>query len=164
MKQILIFMLLLTVTHFSMAQDTNKVAAVLDALHSAASKADSDTYFNLFADDAIFIGTDAEEFWSLEQFKSYTMPYFSKGQGWTYVPKNRDIKLSQSGDVAWFHEILNSKSYGTTRGTGVLVLGEDKEWKIAQYHLTIPIPNDLAKEFADKIKIYESEIPTDLKE
>ena len=161
MKQYLILMTLLTMTNFSMAKDTNKVAAVLDALHSAASKADSDTYFNLFAVDAIFIGTDAGEFWTLEQFKSYTMPYFSKGKGWTYVPKNRDIKFSYSGDVAWFHEILISGSYGTTRGTGVLVKSEDAEWKIAQYHLTIPIPNDLAKDFADKIKAYESKVVTD---
>jgi ketosteroid isomerase-like protein len=162
MKQLLILMIFIFMTHSSLAKDTTNVAAILDALHSSASKADSDTYFNLFADDAIFIGTDAEEFWTLEQFKSYTMPYFSKGQGWTYIPKNRDIKFSQSGDVAWFHEILISESYGTTRGTGVLIREEDKQWKIAQYHLTIPIPNDLAKDFTGKIEIYESKKAAEL--
>ena len=161
MKQLLTLMILIFMTQSSMAKETTNVAEILDALHSSASKADSDSYFNLFADDAIFIGTDAQEFWTLEQFKSYTMPYFSKGQGWTYAPKNRDIKFSQSGDVAWFHEILISESYGTTRGTGVLVKAKDNDWKIAQYHLTIPIPNDLAKDFAEKIKAHESKVVTD---
>jgi ketosteroid isomerase-like protein len=161
MKQLLILITILFINHSSMANDEKKVAAVLDALHNSASKAEADTYFNLFANDAIFIGTDAEEFWTIEQFKSYTMPYFSKGQGWTYIPENRDIKFTKSGDVAWFYEILISESYGTTRGTGVLVRSEDKEWKITQYHLTIPIPNDFAKDFADKIKAYESKVVTD---
>ena len=37
------------------------VAAVLDDLHDAASKADGPRYFSLFAPDAVFFGTDAGE-------------------------------------------------------------------------------------------------------
>ena len=59
------------------------VGAVLDQLHAAASKADGPTYFGLYAADAVFIGTDATERWSLPQFRAYAEPYFAKGQGWT---------------------------------------------------------------------------------
>jgi|GEM_PF-5661851 len=44
---------------------------------------------------------------------------------------------------------------------GVLILTKDNKWEITQYHLTIPIPNNLAAELTDKIKVYESEITRD---
>ena len=139
----------------------DNVASVLDSLHVFASQADSKKYFNLFTEDAIFIGTDVGEYWSLKEFKSYANPGFSKGKGWTYIPRNREIKFSNSGKVAWFHEVLDNKSYGTTRGTGVLVYSENNDWLISQYHLTIPIPNDIAVELTDKIKTYEAEATKD---
>jgi len=63
--------------------------------------------------------------------------------------------MSVDGTTAWFDEILWNDSYGTCRGTGVLVLSGGV-WRIAQYNLTIPIPNDLARGFAKTIKEYES--------
>ena len=57
--------------------------------------------------------------------------------------------------IAYFDELLDSKSYGTSRGTGVLVKGAHG-WRIAQYALTFPIPNDLAKDMTDRIKAYEA--------
>jgi hypothetical protein len=71
-------------------------------------------------------------------------PYFDKGNGWTYLPKNRFITVAKSGQVAWFDEMLDSQTYGEYRGTGVLELTRSG-WKISQYHLTIPLPNTLAK-------------------
>ena len=128
-----------------------EVAKVLDAFHQAASKADGETYFNLFAPGGVFIGTDATERWTVEEFNKYAMPHFSKGKGWTYVPKKRNIALSGDAQVAWFDEILESESYGTCRGTGVLVR-KANNWKVAQYHLTIPVPNDLAKQVVQMIR------------
>lgn len=146
----------LFVTEMTKAEDKIDVAAVLDSLHTAASNAQATTYFGLFTDDAIFIGTDVNEYWTLDEFKSYTLPYFNQGQGWTYTPRSRDIRFSDSGKVAWFHEVLDSESFGTTRGTGVLVLEEDTGWLIAQYHLTIPIPNEIANEVTVRIKKHEA--------
>ena len=153
---LLFFFTLILNANMIVAKETEKVAAVLDALHIAASKADTKVYFNLFTENAVFIGTDVSEYWTIEQFKSYTSPFFEKGQGWTYVPKSRNIYFSKSGDIAWFHEILHNESYGTTRGTGVLAFDKDKGWRIAQYHLTFPIPNDLAKGMTEKIKAFEA--------
>lgn len=170
MKLFIIIILItsLSFTYWAMAKEATNITtdklnkkaedveSVLDTLHLAASQVDAKTYFGLFTEDAIFIGTDVSEYWNIEKFKSYTMPYFNKDTGWTYVPRNREIKFSDSGKVAWFHEVLDNKSYGTTRGTGVLVLTKNNKWLIAQYHLTIPIPNDLAAGVAEKIKVYET--------
>ena len=133
------------------------INTTLDALHDAASKADGPRYFALYADDAVYIGTDAAERWTLNEFRAYATPYFSKGQGWTYRPRERHVVIAAlpCRCVAWFDELLDSKSYGTSRGTGVMVL-RDGIWKVAQYALTFPIPNDLAKHMTDEIKRFET--------
>ena len=133
------------------------IAAVLDALHAAAAKADGPAYFALYTPDATYLGTDAAERWSLAEFKGYAMPYFAKGQGWTYVPRERHITIAPVACrcVAWFDELLDSQSYGTSRGTGTLVLTPDG-WKVSQYALTFPIPNDLAHDMTDQIKAFEA--------
>lgn len=126
------------------------VDAVLTAFHAAASEADAGLYFGLLTDDAIYIGTDAAERWTKDQFKAFAEPYFSKGRGWTYTATERTIGVAPGGTVAWFDEILWNESYGVCRGTGVLLLDEG-EWRIAQYHLTFPIPNELSREFTGRI-------------
>lgn len=127
------------------------VAAVLDALHAAASEADGDRYFALFAEDGVFLGTDATERWTVEQFKAYALPFFEQGRGWTYSPTERHVYVSEDGTTAWFDERLSNASLGDTRGTGVLVL-RDGHWKVAQYNLTIPVPNELASDLVARIR------------
>ena len=129
------------------------VAKVLDQFHDAASRADENEYFGLFAEDGVFLGTDASERWSKEQFRAYAKPYFAQGRGWTYLPRpnGRFVTISKDGTVAWFDEILDNAKFGECRGSGVLVLG-DKGWKIAQYNLTVPVPNDLMPKVAEMIK------------
>ena len=141
------------------AQHTAPIEAInstLDQLHNAASRADGSRYFKLFADDAVYIGTDAAERWSLKEFRAFAEPYFAKGTGWTYKPRSRHIVIAdiRCRCIAWFDELLDSESYGTSRGTGVLVL-KTGSWKISQYALTFPIPNDLAKGMTAEIKLFE---------
>jgi hypothetical protein len=130
---------------------TRDIDTTLNRFHQAASNADGATYFSLFAPEGVFIGTDATERWTVDEFKAYATPYFSKGKGWTYVPRARHVQLSPQGDVAWFDEILDSDAYGLCRGSGVLrrVGGM---WLICQYHLTIPIPNDLSRKVVTMIR------------
>ena len=132
------------------------IDGVLSAFHQAASDADGDLYFSLFADGAIFMGTDATERWSIDEFKAFAEPYFSEGRGWTYTKTERHVYVSDDGETAWFDEMLWNDNYGTCRGTGVLRLTGDG-WKFAQYNLTFPIPNDLARDFADRIKNFEEQ-------
>lgn len=129
------------------------IEKTLDSFHEAAAKADGKAYFACFAPDGVFIGTDAGERWSVEEFKAYAEPFFKKGKGWTYTKRTRHVDVSPAGDVSWFDEILDSASYGTARGSGVLrkIAGT---WKIAQYHLTFPIPNELADKMTKEIKAH----------
>ena len=129
-------------------------ATVLDALHEAASKADGAVYFDLFTPDATYIGSDVTEHWSIGEFRSYAELYFNRGRGWTYTPRSRSLTLAplDCRCVVWFDEALDSQSYGTSRGTGVLVRGEDGRWRIALYALNFPIPNALARDMTGRIR------------
>jgi len=129
------------------------VAAAIDALHAAASRADGAAYFALFTPDARFIGTDASERWSLAEFRAYAEPYFARGRGWTYTPVERTVTLApvQCLCVAWFDEVLDSESYGVTRGSGVLRKTRDG-WKIEQYVLSFAVPNARADAVVEAIR------------
>ncbi|MBJ2129915.1 nuclear transport factor 2 family protein [Alteromonas sp. IB21] len=131
--------------------DRKSVDDVLNSLHETASVASFDRYFALYDESAVFIGTDASEVWSKEAFEAYAKPHFDKGHGWTYLPKERHVYFSPDKDVAWFDELLDNEKLGETRGTGVLIKKAGR-WKVTQYHLTIPIPNEIAGEVAAKIK------------
>jgi hypothetical protein len=132
------------------------IDGVLDSFHEAASEANGDLYFSLFAEDAIFLGTDAGERWSVEEFVAFADPYFSEGRGWTYTATERHVYVADDGNTAWFDEMLWNEKYGTCRGTGVLVL-TDEGWRISQYNLAFPIPNDLSAEITARIKAFEQE-------
>jgi hypothetical protein len=121
------------------------VAAVLDDWHKAASAADEDRYFNHFAADAIMFGTR-------DEFRTWAKPHFAKGKGWRFKAVKRHVSFSKDGTIAWFDESLDTQNLGPCRGTGVLVLDGD-HWKIAQYNLSVPIPNEV---FDDVKKIIET--------
>lgn len=151
MKGFFVFAVLTTLTCRGAMGPKKEIERTLDRFHESAAKADGKTYFELFAPEGIFIGTDATERWTVDEFRKYAEPHFSKGKGWKYVPTKRNVDLSPAGEVAWFDELLDSKSYGTCRGTGVLrKIGAD--WKISQYHLTIPVPNQLADKVVKMIR------------
>lgn len=134
----------------AMAREAAAVA-VLDDFHLAASQADGERYFSHFAPDGVFLGTDATERWNVEQFRAYATPYFSQGKGWTYIVKSRHLTISEEGRHAWFDEALENEKYGECRGSGVLVKISNV-WKIAQYNLTVPIPNELLADVAKEIR------------
>jgi uncharacterized protein (TIGR02246 family) len=144
------------------AAGTDDVAAVLDELHAAASAADESRYFALFAPDGVFMGTAAEERWTVEQFRAYAHPHFSQGRGWTYVarPGERYIVIGPGGTIAWFDELLDNAKYGECRGSGVL-RKIDGAWKIAHYNLTIPIPNEIALDVVGMIRDSKGDAPGD---
>jgi hypothetical protein len=160
MRRSLLALLILASPIVMSAQSTASEKAInftLDQLHDAASKADGARYFKLYTDDAVYIGTDASERWTIREFRAFAEPYFSKGTGWTYKPRSRHVTIADipCHCVAWFDELLDSESYGTSRGAGVLVL-RNGSWKISQYALTFPIPNDLAKGMTSEIRAFDA--------
>ena len=116
---------------------------LLDGLHRDAHEGNFQTYFARYIPDAIFLGTDKTERWTIEEFKTYAKPAFADGHGWTYRVIERNWE--GDGDVRWFDEILFNEKLGHCRGTGIVKL-IDNEWKIAHYSLTMLIPNEIAAE------------------
>jgi len=129
------------------AAERATIEALMNDWHQAASVADGARYFGHMADEAIFLGTDASERWTLSAFRAFCEPYFAKGVGWTYTPRERHVFVE--GDVAWFDEKLWNDKYGECRGTGALrkLAGE---WKLEHYSLTLLVPNERA---ADVVKV-----------
>jgi hypothetical protein len=128
-----------------------KVGVVLNTLHYAASKGAAREYLRCFSEDAIFIGTDADEHWKLNEFAELCKRHFKNGRGWTYVSYERRITLNEDFRCAWFYERLKHKRYVDVRGSGVLIK-IDNTWRIAQYVLSFPIPNELALPLAKQVR------------
>lgn len=131
--------------------ERKKAGAVLDAFHRAAAEADGETYFASFAPGAVFLGTDPTERWTIPQFRAFCDPYFDRGQGWLYTPTRRFVDVSLDGTTAWFDEDLFNEKYGMTRGTGALRLLGGR-WLLAQYSLSIPVPNDMTGDLVERIR------------
>jgi ketosteroid isomerase-like protein len=125
----------------SLSKERRHIADLLDSFNVAAAKADFTKYFDFYAEDAIFIGTDATENWNKQAFKVWAKPFFDKGQAWNFTSLERHIFFDQSGKVAWFDELLNTQMK-LCRGSGVLTKQGDV-WKVQQYVLSMTIPNSL---------------------
>ena len=140
--------------------DDAAIHSQLDRLHQMASQANFDAYFALYAPDAVFIGTDAGERWTIDEFRAYAEPHFSAGRGWTYRTIERHIM--GEGAVRWFDELLWNEKLGPCRGSGVMVKVWD-EWLVSHYVLSLAVPNQIAGEVgAQAISIEEGLRPKSL--
>ena len=138
-KIIIVFFIIFNIN----ADDQHNIDSLIDGLHKDAHEGNFDSYFSRYSSDAIFLGTDKIERWTIEEFKAYARPAFDDGHGWTYSVVERNWE--GSGDMRWFDEILFNEKLGHCRGTGVIQL-INNEWKIAHYALTMLIPNEIAAE------------------
>lgn len=128
----------------SASERTNQEQAagkILDDFHDAAAKADEARYFAHFAEDAIFMGSDATERWTKSEFQTWAKPFFTRGKAWTFHATRRVVHVDEGGAIAWFDEDLTTDGLGPSRGSGVLVM-HGGTWRIAHYNLTLTIPND----------------------
>ena len=145
---VLILVFATTLTTFSQITDNHLLKKSLnDKLtqwHLAASEANYTKYFNHFASDARYIGTDASENWGLNEFMLFSKPYFDKGKAWDFKTLKRNIYISKNNSYAWFDELLNTWM-GICRGSGILIL-ENGQWKIQHYVLSISINNNTVKD------------------
>ena len=123
----------------------DEINAVLDDWHAAAAAADEARYFGHMSEASVFMGTDATERWSKPEFQAYSHPHFAKGKAWSFTSVRRSIDLGPGLQTAWFEEDLSTPNLGPARGSGVLV-HEGRVWRIAQYNLSVPIPNGIFDE------------------
>ncbi len=117
-----------------------QIADLLDSFNDAAAKADFERYFGYFAENAVFIGTDATEHWDKKAFMDYAKPHFDKKKTWNFKSIERHMFFDEAGKIAWFDELLSTQMK-ICRGSGV-VRKQGNDWKIEQYVLSMTIPND----------------------
>lgn len=142
MKKILFFILFPFLVTNVNAQENLKtqINMILNGWHKAAAEANFKTYFDALTEDAVFIGTDATEYWSKPAFEAYAKPYFDKGKAWGFTALERHVFFSEDKKTAWFDELLDTQMK-ICRGSGVLVF-VNNQWKIKHYVLSMSIPND----------------------
>lgn len=123
------------------AQDTVEINAFIDQWHRDAANVDREAYFGKIDDKGIYIGTDASEIWTKQEFYDWAEPQFTgDGKAWDFKAVDRNIYVEDDPGFIWFDELL-SYTGGTLRGSGVLIRREDG-WKILHYVLSLPVPND----------------------
>ncbi|MBZ0200428.1 MAG: nuclear transport factor 2 family protein, partial [Ignavibacteriaceae bacterium] len=140
MKKIILFFCFISLA-YAQPDEKKLIDETLTNWHKAASEADADLYFSVMDSDAIYLGTDAEERWTKDDFIVWASPYFHKGKGWNIYATKRNIFLSADKNFTWFDEELVSE-LGPARGSGVLIKTKEG-WKLKQYNLYLTIPNDL---------------------
>lgn len=139
---------LIALTFFSFtAKPQTELDNIVDQWHLDATNTNFDAYFDVLADNFIFLGTAPGERWRKEDFAAFCKPYFDKGTAWDFLPSNRKWVVSKDKKTAWFDEDLDTWMEGC-RGSGIMVK-EKGEWKIAYYNLTVLIENEKIKEFID---------------
>ena len=116
------------------------IDSVLDGWHLAASEANYQDYFGKMDSVSVFIGTDATENWTKNQFESFSKPYFDKGKAWSFTTLERNVYVNDARNFVWFDELLDTWM-GTCRGSGVLEK-KNNTWLIKHYVLSVEIPND----------------------
>ncbi|MEN8704044.1 MAG: nuclear transport factor 2 family protein [Polaribacter sp.] len=120
------------------------VNSFMDDWHLAATEANYENYFSKLDTTSIFIGTDAGENWTKQEFEGFSKPYFDNGKAWDFKRLERNIYFSKNASIAWFDELLNTWM-GTCRGSGVLERNENG-WILKHYVLSVAIPNDAVKD------------------
>ena len=128
------------------ARSTRAAADALDAWHAACARGDGDALEALAADAFVFFGTASEERWARDAFLRYARQRFAKGNTWSYAVVARRCEEVSDGVVA-FDEVLDNANLGRCRSTGVIIGG-----KLAQYNLSLPVPNELILGVVEKIR------------
>ena len=138
-----------------------QINKTIGSWHKAAASANFEEYFGLMTEDAIFIGTDATENWTLPKFKKFSKPYFDAGKAWNFSTLERNLYVHENIMVAWFDELLDTHM-GICRGSGVL-MKENGKWKIHHYVLSITIPNENVDEVTELKNEFDTKLTSKIK-
>jgi len=136
------------------AESAQEQGRVLDSFHQAAATADLADYLALLTQEMVFLGTDGSERWQGQEFRDFVSDNFSAGRGWQYSSVQRRITVSPDARTAWFDETLRNDALGQCRGSGVM-LKTSEGWKIAQYNLSVPVPNAMVQQVVADIAVLE---------
>ena len=139
---------LINIRYLSAQSAESLIDTLLNQWHKAAANAQLESFFAPMHADFVYIGTDATERWTKDEFYRFSKPYFDQGKAWDFKPIERKIYFSADGKMAWFNETLDTWM-GVCRSSGVLELDAEKNWKIKHYHLSCTVPNEKIRDFID---------------
>lgn len=138
------------------------VEELLNVFHNAAARADFNTYFGCFHPQGRFLGSDKTENWTMSEFAKYVEPLVEQAAGWAYepLPDSRTINYFNDCTLAIFDELMYQESLSATfRGSGSLLRDTTSGcWLLLSYHLTIPIPNEIATDVCRMITKEEKRV------
>lgn len=126
------------------------VEAVLDDFQAAGRAADLEGYVGQLAPDAVYLGTDPAERHTRDEVRALVAPYFERGSGLASRVTERHVFLSDDARTAWFDARLERPDLGELRATGVL-RQRDGAWRIVQYSVSLPVPNEAVRDVAERI-------------
>lgn len=142
----LFLLTLISVNSFSQSLES-ELNIKVDQWHKAAAKADSVYFFNFMHEKAIYIGTAPNERWTKADFLVFAIPYFRRGQAWSFKPIDRHWNFNKDKTLAWFDETI-STWMDDCQSTGVLELIDGK-WLLKHYQLSVLIENEKIKSFIE---------------
>lgn len=154
MKRLIVFSLF-CIPFFLIAQTEveDEINTFIDQWHQDAADVNREAYFGKIDEKGVFIGTDATEIWSKQEFYDWAEPQFTgKGTAWDFKAIERNIYFGENSDYVWFDELLSFGKGRVLRGSGVLVK-QKQGWKIMHYVLSLPIPNE---KFSEVLKTLEN--------
>ena len=132
-----------------------QVKTVVDQLEQLFETEDMDLFSRIYAHDSdmVIFGTDAaERFVGWEAVKESFQQSFASFENTKLTVKDQVIKVHQSGEVAWFSEIMDwdlvaqgqPVTIQGTRLTGVLEK-RNGNWVIVQVHASVPVAGQAAE-------------------
>ncbi len=135
------------------------VESVLADFDLAVWNADPQGVFEHLAPDAIFFGPGAADRFDTGALRER----FPEAIAWLGEVYNRHVIVSDDQTLAWFDQRLRSAALGELRASGVLRFrpatgGQREGWQIVQYHVAMPVPNQLVPELLEKIRAYDQEV------
>ena len=130
--------------------DQRSVEAVLDQYLRAFHTRDQESVSQVYAhnDDLVVFGSNpADRRFGWNATREYIQKYFAEVTAIDITVKERKIKIHQSGETAWFAQVLDwretaGKEIATIDGLRISGVLEKREgrWQIVQLHASGPSP------------------------
>ena len=140
---IFLFIAILSNNLFAQSKASDKkqeIQELVNNWHQDAAIADAEKHFGAMADGAIYLGTDATERWTKNEFQEWSKKYFESKKTWDFKTIERHVYFSSDNNTAWWDEKLDTWM-GVCAGAGVAIRTKEG-WKISHYQLAIMIPNE----------------------
>ena len=126
-----------------------EINTTMDKWHKAAAEADEEVFFGIMDSSCIYLGTDATERWTKQEFYDWGLKHFQGESAWSFTANWRNIYFTDNNNYAWFEESL-ATWMGECRGSGVLKR-INNGWKLVHYNLAVTIDNDKIKGFIELV-------------